>query len=214
MSKNTGVSSRSMLAGSAGCRPGFLRDARGLAPLPVLIGVFLAGVAALIAAAYAAGYWGPIAPPAPAQPQQAQPQPQPQGQQPPAGGQQAAPQPEPPRPAPSDPAAAQPPAPATTVGGSRATFNGSRQAQTGKTLPARFTVTDAEGKPAMGQFFATVTPAGESPGSPRASHGNAQIGADGMVEISLSITQSPGELDLYVSFNRDVKQLTTITVTP
>jgi len=90
-------------------------------------------------------------------------------------------------------------------------YTGPPQVQSGGTLRARFQVTDANGNPAQGEFFATL---GEPPGDKRASHGSGQLDAEGRITIELPVNWPPGVTVLHFSWQGQVFAIAQIEVLP
>ena len=90
-------------------------------------------------------------------------------------------------------------------------YTGPPQVQSGGTLRARFQVTDANGNPAQGEFFATL---GDPPGDKRASHGSGQLDAEGLITIELPVNWPPGLTVLHFSWRGQVFAIAQIEVVP
>jgi hypothetical protein len=101
--------------------------------------------------------------------------------------------------------------PPVMVGGDTVVYNGPPQVRSGGTLRARFCVTDANGNPAQGEFFATL---GNPPGDPRASHASGQLDAEGWITFELPVNWSPGMTVLYFSWRGQVFEIAQIEVLP
>jgi hypothetical protein len=93
----------------------------------------------------------------------------------------------------------------------RVVYDGPPQVRSGGTLRARFQVTDADGNPAQGEFFATL---GEPPGDKRASHASGQLDAEGWVTFELPVNWPPGVTVLYFSYRGQVFAIAQIEVLP
>jgi hypothetical protein len=93
----------------------------------------------------------------------------------------------------------------------RVVYDGPPQVRSGGTLRARFQVTDVNGRPAQGEFFATL---GEPPGDKRASHASGQLDAEGWVTFELPVNWPPGLTVLHFSWRGQVFAIAQIEVLP
>lgn len=101
--------------------------------------------------------------------------------------------------------------PPVVVDSDSVVYNGPPQVRSGGTLRARFCVTDANGNPAQGEFFATL---GDPPGDPRASHASGQLDAEGWITLELPVNWPPGLTVLYFSWRGQVFEIAQIEVLP
>lgn len=103
------------------------------------------------------------------------------------------------------------PWPAVQVDDDTVSYNGPAQVRSGGTLRARFQVTDANGRPAQGEFFATL---GNPPGDKRASHASGQLDAEGRITVELPVNWPPGVTVLHFSWRGQVFEIAQIEVLP
>jgi len=101
--------------------------------------------------------------------------------------------------------------PAVPVDDDTVIYNGPPQVQSGGTLRARFQVTDANGRPAQGEFFATL---GDPPGDKRATHASGQLDAEGLITLELPVNWPPGQTVLHFSWRGQVFAIAQIEVLP
>jgi len=97
------------------------------------------------------------------------------------------------------------------VGDESVGYSGPPQVQSGGTLRARFQVTDGNGQPVQGEFFATL---GDPPGDKRASHASGQLDAEGWVTLELPVNWPPGVTVLHFSWRGQVFAIAQIEVLP
>jgi len=98
-----------------------------------------------------------------------------------------------------------------SVGDESVVYNGPPQVRSGGTLRARFQVTDANGRPAQGEFFATL---GDPPGDKQASHASGQLDPEGRITFELPVNWPPGVTVLYFSWRDQVFEIARIEVLP
>ena len=103
------------------------------------------------------------------------------------------------------------PWPPVAVDDDSVVYSGPPQVRSGGTLRAPFQVTDANGQPAQGEFFATL---GEPPGDRRASHASGQLDAEGRITFELPVNWPPGMTVLYFSWRGQVFAIAQIEVLP
>lgn len=98
-----------------------------------------------------------------------------------------------------------------TQEGGKIVFNGGFEAPAGGSLTVGFTVSDADGNPAMGTLSATL---GDPPSSPNASHNSGELDEIGMISLDLFVNWPPGSTKLYCAFNGVVYEVGEIRILP